>query len=205
MTVTGLDKIYDLVDRDDAKSLYGAWAQDYDRELSGNGYVTPDRCAAALASCTADLAGPVADFGCGTGLSGEALARAGFTCVDGYDLSSEMLTEAGKKAVYRSLDTLDLSGPMDHLPGDAYAGVAAIGVLNAAFMPPETIDAMLGLLPSGGHMVCSLNDRQLADGRMETRILELTEYNVADLVFKEHGPHLPGRGLQSTVYVLRTP
>jgi hypothetical protein len=38
---------------------------------------------------------------------------------------------------------------------------------------------------------------------METRILELTEYGVADLVFKEHGDVLPGIELGGSVYVLK--
>ena len=37
----------------------------------------------------------------------------------------------------------------------------------------------------------------------ETRVLELTEHGVADLLIKEHGAHLPGIDLESTVYLLR--
>ena len=84
-----------------------------------------------------------------------------------------------------------------------YQNAAAIGVLNPQQMPATVIDGMLDILPGGGCLVLSLNDHTLAEGSMETRILELTEYNVADLMFKEHGEHLPGIGLTSSVYVLR--
>ena len=70
-------------------------------------------------------------------------------------------------------------------------------------MPSTVFDEILNLLPSGGCFVFSLNDHALAGGTMETRLLELTEHGVADLVFKEHGEHLPGIDLTSSVYVLK--
>lgn len=203
MSRAGLDTVYGLGSTEEAMDLYADWAATYDADLRGHGYVTPKRCAEALAAAVDDPSAPLVEFGCGTGLSGLALRAAGFTAIDGYDLSGEMLAEARGKGIYRVLSVLDLSGPLDAVPEEAYAHAAAIGVLNPAFMPPTVIDAMLGKIPVGGCLAFSINDNSARDGSMETRVLELCEYNVADLVYKDHGEHLPGKGLSATVYVLK--
>ena len=76
-------------------------------------------------------------------------------------------------------------------------------MLNPNFMPSTVIDQMLSKLPVGGCLVLSINDHSAREGSMETRVLELTEYNVADLLLKDYGDHLPGVDLQSTVYLLK--
>ncbi len=59
---------------EDTRDLYAAWAKSYDDELSNNGYVTPERCANALAKHSVSLAAPILDFGCGTRLTSPASA-----------------------------------------------------------------------------------------------------------------------------------
>ncbi|MEM7056779.1 MAG: methyltransferase domain-containing protein [Pseudomonadota bacterium] len=198
----GLDTVYTLGASADAETFYNGWADGYDAELAENGYVTPRRCAEALAAHAMEPTAPLIEFGCGTGLGGVALQAAGFNTLDGFDISQEMLERARQKALYRSLGVMDLAKPLEIETG-VYQNAAAIGVLNPAFMPPTVLDEMLAALPTEGCLVVSINDNSARDGSMETRILELTEYNIADLVFKDYGEHLPGVDLQSTVYVLK--
>ena len=203
MTGRRLDTVYSLGSAEEAAEFYGRWAGEYEDELTAGGYVTPLRCAAALAAHASMPWAPLLELGCGTGLGGLALRDAGFECIDGIDISPEMLAKAEAKAIYRSLAVVDLSGPLDAIADDTYQNAAAIGVLNPSFMPPTLIDAVLDKLPAGGCFVFSLNDHALSEGSMQTRVLELTEYGVADLVFKEHGDHIPEIDLRSTVFVLR--
>ena len=114
-----------------------------------------------------------------------------------------MLDRARQKDIYRSLDILDLSQPLSAIPEDHYQNAAAIGVLNPSFMPPTVLDDMLSKLPVGGCLVFSINDNSAKDGSLETRVLELTEHNVAHLVFKAYGDHMPEEDLKGTVYVLK--
>lgn len=203
MPISGLDSVYKLNSAKDPQSFYDAWADGYEDELAANGYVTPQRCAEALAAHASSPWAPVAEFGCGTGLGGLALRAAGFDCLDGYDISTEMLARAEAKKIYRTLSVLDMSGPLSDVPEDTYQNAAAIGVFNPSLMPASVVDEILAKLPSGGCFVFSLNDHALRDGSFETRVLELTEHGIADLLVKDHGEHLPGIELQSTVYLLR--
>jgi predicted TPR repeat methyltransferase len=186
----------------DAAGFYDRWAPRYDADLALAGYATPARVAAALVAAGADLAAPVLDFGCGTGLSGAALREAGFAAVDGWDVSAGMVEAAGAKNLYRALAVVDPAGPPPAEPG-AYAAIAAAGAFGPGHAPPEAIDALLRLLPPGGLMAFNLNDRTLAEPGWTGRINEWVDCGGAEVVLKEHGAHLPGAGVGATVYVLR--
>ena len=92
-----LDDVYRVNSHEDMVALYDDWSVTYDEEIKKNGYATPKRCAEALAGAIDNLFSPVLDFGCGTGMSGEALAEAGFKNIDGCDLSERMLEVARQK------------------------------------------------------------------------------------------------------------
>lgn len=193
-----LDKVYDARDAASTRTLYNDWSATYEAEVGENGYATPGRCAAALAEHVSAKDTPILDFGCGTGLSGLALTLAGFTVVDGVDLSADMLKVADEKNVYRTLATIEADDPIP--PG--YAIYAAIGVIGAGAAPISVLHAILHALPKGGHFVFSFNDHALEDPTNEAAIAEWTDCGAARLLFKDYGDHLPGIGLKSNVYIL---
>lgn len=195
------DKVYDARGTDETRELYDAWAASYEADVAENGYATPGRCAAALAKHVDDLTAPILDFGCGTGLSGVALALAGFRNIDGVDLSADMLAEAEQKQVYRDLRQIDAQAQPVEEPG-AYAAIAAIGVIGAGAAPIGTFDTLMHGLAKGGKLVLSFNDHALEDPGNEGRLNEWLDPGAARLLFKEYGPHLPGLDLKSNVYVI---
>ena len=109
MTDKFLDKAYGARDAAETRKLYDDWAASYEAELGENGYATPGRCAAALAKYIPDASRPVLDFGCGTGLSGLAFRAAGFSTIDGVDLTDEMMEQARATGAYRDLRRADMS------------------------------------------------------------------------------------------------
>lgn len=203
MTRKFLDGAYGLDGENATRTLYADWAASYDAEITENGYATPRRCAEALAGAVADRSAPILDIGCGTGLSGLALRAAGFNVIDGCDISDEMLAQAHtREGAYRNIQLTTLDDPFPFTPG-AYANMVAVGVFSPAHAPPETMDQVLALLPSGGCFCFSLNDHALEDVRFPDKIDQVVTEGSAEVVFKEHGPHLPGIGLECTVYVLK--
>jgi len=201
MPETFLDKAYALDTPEETRELYDRWADSYDDEIGANGYATPGRVARALAAQVNDMAAPVLDYGCGTGLSGTALREAGFTVIDGIDPSSAMLDGAREKGVYRRLTLLDLedSAPV---PQDAYGAIVAAGVIGVGAAPAETLDMLLTALAPGGLLAFSFNDHALADPQYEGRLSPWIERGDARILTREHGPHLPGAGIGATVYVV---
>ena len=193
-----LDKVYAARDLKGTKALYDEWSASYDAEVGEFGYVTPARCAAALAAYAPDKSVPVLDFGCGTGLAGEALRDAGFEAIDGVDMSAEMLAQAKAKDIYRKLTQITADTPL----GKDYRLISAVGVIGSGAAPISVLDMLLRALPVGGKLVFSFNDHALADPVNTGRLNEWLDCGAARLLFKEHGAHLPGKNMKSTGYVI---
>jgi len=196
-----LKETYSLDSPQKTQAHYENWAPSYEDEVSAHGYATPARVAEALwaARPQADL--PILDYGCGTGLSGMALQQAGFDVIDGIDPTPRMLEGAAAKEIYRKLSTFEITDP-DPLEYGAYQVIAAIGVIGAGAAPPETLDLLIKTLSPGGLLGFSFNDHTLADRLYTDRLAEWLDGGKARLLFREHGPHLPGLDLGSDVYVI---
>ncbi len=194
--------IYQFTSLEQTAAHYAKFAADYDAAMKAGGYVTPGRCAKALAEAGADKTSPVLDIGCGSGLSGLALKAQGFEIVDGTDYSEEMLAEARPKNIYRDLWRADLTRP-DPQRAESYDAINAAGVLNPAHAPPETLDNVMEMLRPGGVFAFSLNDHAVADGTYEGRLHILIDCCAVDLMHREYDEHMPAKDLKAWVYVLK--
>ncbi|MDT8328297.1 MAG: class I SAM-dependent methyltransferase [Roseovarius sp.] len=197
-----LDKAFGLDTSEDASQFYNHWASTYDAEIGENGYAIQGRCAKALFAKLPEPEAPVLDFGCGTGLSGLALKRAGFKVVDGIDPSPDMLAQARAKGVYRNLSSLDVTDKTP-IPKGTCKAIATIGVIGPGAAPVPTFDILMKALDRGGYLVFSYNDHALADPIYDGALNGWLDCGAARLLSKDYGPHLPGQGLNSNVYVLQ--
>lgn len=201
MSDAKIDSVYQSSsDPADQRALYDEWGNSYDDDMADQQYATPGRIAAALAAASDGVGTAVLDFGCGTGLSGEALAEAGFTTIDGTDLSQPMLDEAEDKGVYRKLWQLT-AGQLDISPAD-YGAIIACGVVSPGAAPAETLQVMADKVAPGGLLVFSYNDHAMKADEYLDQLKTLTDGDFTE-VSSEYGDHLPSHGTKSTVYVLR--
>ena len=192
-------KLWKLRSVEETLALYRDWSSTYDEDVLSSGYVTPTRAAIALAPLV-DLTAPILDFGCGTGLSGLALRDAGFTAIDGTDITPEMLALARTKKIYRRLWQSE-AGDIGVTSG-AYNTILAAGVVSLGAAPPETLRRLIGILPTGGHLAFSYNDPTLQDPAYNDE-LDAIVAEGHGIVFRDHGPHLPEKGMGSDVIILR--
>ena len=200
MTTTYLDKIYSA-DSADLRPFYAQWAQSYDQEVGENGYVTPLRIAEALARHVKDLSIPILDYGCGTGISGQAFQEAGFPTIDGVDISDEMLEVAAQKKIYRRLEVFAPETGPDVKLG-AYNIIAAVGVIGAGAAPLAVLDQIMALLAPKGLLVFSFNDHTLEDPAYDGRVENYVKQGQAALHLKDYGDHLPKQKINSNIYIL---
>ena len=200
MTKTYLDKIYSA-DSTYLRPFYAQWAQSYDQEVGENGYITPLRIAEALARHVKDLSIPILDYGCGTGISGQAFQEAGFPTIDGVDISDEMLEVAAQKKIYRRLEVFaPETGPDVKLA--AYNIIAAVGVIGAGAAPLAVLDQIMALLAPKGLLVFSFNDHTLEDPAYDGRVENYVKQGQAALHLKDYGDHLPKQKINSNIYIL---
>jgi SAM-dependent methyltransferase len=113
----------------------------------------------------------ILDAGAGTGLLGAALVERGFTSLDALDLSPAMLAEAERKGIYGSLVETRLG---ERLPYDdaAYDAVVSSGVLTTGHAPASSLDELVRITRSGGHVVFTLRSDEVPPG-YEEKISEL--------------------------------
>ncbi len=198
-----LRQVYGFDDPAEVRDYYDAWASTYDAELAANGYALPERAATVLIGLADDPTAPVLDYGCGTGLSGTALAEAGFTTIDGADPSTGMLRHAEATGSYRRLVELDLDAPGPPFDPESYAIVTAIGVIGPGAAPLTLFGALLDLVAPGGLFGVSFNDYAMGDPAYPAAIRSTVDGGRFEIAFEDRGAHLPGIDVQSTLYVFR--
>ena len=185
----------------EARELYDAWAATYDADLAGPGgddYPLPGVVAdvvARLDNSTAD----VLDAACGTGLVGEALARRGFTSVDGLDLSPRMLAHARARHVYHDLGPADLT---QRLPGagDKFGVVTCVNAFGPGHLPRSALAEFARVVHRGGHIVLTVGPERRAE--IEGHLKQLTGRRVARVVETSEVAVHPSTGEQHLVAVL---
>ncbi|WP_149539418.1 methyltransferase domain-containing protein [Siccirubricoccus phaeus] len=131
------------------RDLFDQFAPRFEAELTERlAYRTPEALAALVEAVAAPRGVVVLDLGCGTGLSGTALAPFAAR-LEGLDLSPRMLAEAGKRGLYAALHAADLVEFLPSRPG-AYGLVAAVDVLNYLGDLAPALAGMAQALAPGG-------------------------------------------------------
>jgi len=146
------------------KAFYANWAVSYDTDVAANyrgtqeivdvldGYLN-DNPSDAFED-RAQL--KVADMGCGTGLVAEVLRKVGFRTIDGMDLSPEMVAEAKKLDIYRSLFAdVDINKTPPVQWKQAYDITVSCGVFTLGHVAPTALYSMIALTRPGGLVVTS--------------------------------------------------
>ena len=197
-----LDRVYEGRSPEESRKLYDEWSPTYDDDMDEHGYTTPARCAAALVGIADSFEEPVLDFGCGTGRSGVHLVESGFRHVDGCDISEAMIKVARNRQIYRQLTVIEPDGSLPFEKGE-YQHIAAVGVISVGAASISMMDRLIDMLDDRGTLTFSFNDHTMQNAEYTARVSEFVDTSTVDLLFKERGDHLPGIGLQSTVFVMR--
>lgn len=188
-------------DASEAREIYDAWAPTYDDDLAGptgDDYPLPG----IVADVVARLDEPetdVLDAACGTGLVGAALARHGFTSVDGLDISPRMIAHARHRRVYHDLGPADLT---QRLPGapDKFGVVTCVNALEPGHLPPSALVEFARVVHRGGHIVLTVHTDRWPE--IEHHLRRLATRNVARVVETGEQPLHPSTGARHVVAVL---
>jgi len=195
---------YHLKTAEETIGHYRNWASSYDQEVGeDNDYAQPKRCADALQTVVKSRAAKLLDAGCGTGLSGQALAIAGFESIVGCDFSPDMLACARKKGIYQDLYLVDLNKGLPDFEDGSFDAVTAVGVFSFAHVDPQACDELLRVLKPGGAMVIGLNEKYWNEGALARKIEQLEARGRIREIAREYGDHLPGHSVMGWVLVLQ--
>ena len=198
-------RIYNLNSIDDHKAVYDDWAASYDKDVldPSQDYVAPTLVAQAVLTAKGNVSGTVYDAGCGTGLSGVAMAQAGAKTIDGVDVSPGMLKVAKKTGAYRNLSIADLSKAIDK-ESETYDVVTCVGTFTKGHVGPDpALREFIRILKKGGIVSASvLEDIWVPDG-YKTEVEKLSEEGLIEVVSAEKMDYRRGAGVKARVLVLR--
>ncbi|MBE9606823.1 methyltransferase domain-containing protein [Acetobacteraceae bacterium H6797] len=151
LAAQGEDTAPDRAPADYVRALFDQYAPRFDQDLTGKlGYRTPALLAEMIeaAGVAPEKSLQVLDLGCGTGLSGLALAPFAAR-MEGVDLSSRMLAEAARRGCYAALHEADLLAFLPAHEG-RFGLVAAADVLNyLGDLAPALAGIRKALTPGG--------------------------------------------------------
>ncbi|MGI9350890.1 MAG: class I SAM-dependent DNA methyltransferase [Rhizobiaceae bacterium] len=178
------DKLKDIYGKnrsvDDQRKIYREWADTYDNQTTNEfGWMGFKPAAEAFAARVTDKAARILDAGCGTGLSGMALADQGFTNLHGRDLSPEMLRIANKRGVYRSLGEVDLTQPVS--VDEPFDAVIASGVFGYGPPHAEHIPHLINAAKPGGIVILTVNGKGWDDMDWDARLHNVVSANQLNL------------------------
>ncbi|MEM1317934.1 MAG: class I SAM-dependent methyltransferase [Pseudomonadota bacterium] len=197
---------YSLETPEQTKAYYKSWADTYDREVSEDGrYAQPQRVADMFVRHLRDRDALILDAGCGSGLSGAALAGVGYTNLHGCDFSPEMLTKASEKNVYRMLFEADLNAPQSDIVDCTYDAIACVGVLSFGHVQVDVLDEFLRILKPSGLIVIAVNEPFWETGTLPAKVDALEASGSVQVLAKELGEHMPTHDVKGWVIALRRP
>ena len=128
----------------------------YDETFEEWDYVGPET-AAAIVRNYVPLGSRILDAACGSGLTGAALARLGYTRITGIDITQGLLDVAEGTGAYERLERVDMQVFPLPFDDDEFDAVEFIGALTY-FETSEILRELCRIVRPGGHVVFSQRD-----------------------------------------------
>ena len=120
----------------------------YDETFEEWGYVGPET-AAAIVRNYVPLGSRILDAACGSGLTGAALARLGYTRITGIDITQGLLDVAEGTGAYERLERVDMQAFPLPFDDDEFDAVEFIGALTY-FETSEILRELCRIVRPGG-------------------------------------------------------
>jgi predicted TPR repeat methyltransferase len=144
------------------RAFYDEWASNYEIDINESGYSGPEIAAKLLHQFDRPRGQEVCysfnilDAGCGTGLVGIELAKLGYECIDGFDLSDVMAQKAIETGSYREIKgCIDMMQAAQSYTPQSYAAVLSIGVFTLGHVSPQAMFPLVQLASPGGLLIVS--------------------------------------------------
>ena len=169
------DRVLNATTKEELKAAYRDWAARYDHDLVNEmGYVAPKIASDLLLKYLNEANADILDAGCGTGLVGSIIHKCGYTNIDGFDYSPEMLEKAAAKGIYRSLLEGDLMNALNIVDG-RYDAVISVGTFTCGHVGPQALDELVRITKPGGYICFTVREQAWEEDRYIDKIEQITD------------------------------
>ncbi|MDP7554067.1 MAG: class I SAM-dependent methyltransferase [Candidatus Thioglobus sp.] len=162
---------------DDLMNVYQKWAADYDDDNDNLlGTVSQPMSVQILQEYVKNKELKIIDVGCGTGLVGRELERAGFVNFDGIDISKEMI-DIAKRRGYSNLFIGSLNNKLPFTDGE-YDAALCVGVFTHGHIGSDRLDELVRIVKPGGIICFTINEGVYASYGFNSKIKRLESEHV---------------------------
>mgnify|MGYP003119867314 CR=1 FL=1 len=189
-------------DQNQIRAVYANWAKTYEADtLIGMGYVAPAIAAETMAQEIGQN-DVILDAGCGTGLVGTELRSLSDAVIDGIDLSPDMLDQARKKDVYRTLNKADLTASLDI--GDAcYDGVISVGVFTSGHVGPSAMNELIRVIKPGAPAIITVHEQVWHKDGYRDHLDQMEKDDLAKICTIRETPYHQNEGYHCKLCILQ--
>jgi len=202
VNVKYIDQAHECDSIDGLIRLYSDWADTYDQELKDWSYVAPEKTVEVFKKHVADTTTKILDVGCGTGLVGSLLQDGGYSCIDGLDLSSRMLTKAEETCAYENLFLRDIMEAAT-LPKKQYQAVISVGIFSKKHAGPSGLNNIIRLLSKDGIACITITADTYREEGYQAKLAQLVEQGDCSIIEESQEAYIIGQNVHSRILVLR--
>lgn len=166
----------------DRISRYAKFAPQYDALMVKWDYDLPSQTAEYVKTYGSGPQAKILDVGCGTGLVGKALAKAGYGRISGIDISPDMLKFAEETESYQVLRQHDLTQFPYPFEDNTFPIVTAIGVLSTFEDIASILNECCRMATPGGCLIFTLRKTPLMQFGYRDQIKQLEQDNVMECI-----------------------
>lgn len=148
--------IYGAKNTDELRDVYERWAIKYDEDNEILETVTQPTAVNLFKRYVSNFSAKILDVGCGTGLVGEELIKAGYTCFDGLDLSKEMLSFA-KNRGYGQLFHGNLNETLP-FEDETYDATICVGTFTHSHVKADRLSELIRITRPGGFVCFTVHE-----------------------------------------------
>ena len=169
--------IYKLTSKEKVLEYYDNWTEmsRYNKDMIEWQYIAPKNSVDVFKKYALNKKIKILDAGCGTGLVGIELIKAGYSNLTGVDFSRSMINLVPKN-LYKSLKLVDLNKPLQY-KNNYFDAVMCVGTFTYGHVKAHALNEFIRIIKKDGLICFTINEGIYQNYEFDKKIDELSKNN----------------------------